>query len=108
MNTIRAIEMKVCRLSGTLSQSRLVSWQSAGGGAHWKKSTTYTNCGGVRQGIVPHDNGTVTSCVSRWKFLSKQSDSLWRTPFRARCKVSCGITAGKRLSDRMVANSKNH
>ena len=75
---------------------------------HWKKSTTYTILRRVcDRGLFRNDNGTVTSCVSKQEFLSKQSEQFVEDTFQGSLpKFLAAFTAGKKLSDRDVEELK--
>jgi len=75
---------------------------------HWKKSTTYTILRRVcDRGLFCNDNGTVTSCVSKMEFLSKQSEQFVEDTFQGSLpRFLAAFTAGKRLSDKDVAELK--
>ena len=75
---------------------------------HWKKSTTYTILRRVcDRGLFRNDNGTVTSCVSKMEFLAKQSEQFVEDTFQGSLpRFLAAFTAGKRLSDKDVAELK--
>ena len=75
---------------------------------HWKKSTTYTILRRVcDRGLFCNENGTVTSCVSKMEFLSKQSERFVEDTFQGSLpRFLAAFTAGKRLSDKDVAELK--
>lgn len=75
---------------------------------HWKKSTTYTILRRVcDRGLFCNENGTVTSCVSKMEFLSKQSEQFVEDTFQGSLpRFLAAFTAGKRLSDKDVAELK--
>ena len=66
----------------------------------WKKSTTYTVlrklCG---RGIFKNENGTVTSCISKEDFYSKQSKQYVEEEFGGSLPAFlAAFTSGKKLS----------
>lgn len=74
----------------------------------WKKSTAYTILRRVcDRGLFRNENGTVTSCVSKTAFLSKQSEQFVEDTFQGSLpRFLTAFTAGKKLSDKDVEELK--
>lgn len=71
---------------------------------NWKKSTTYTILRRVcDRGLFRNENGTVTSCVTKQEFLSKQSERFVEDTFQGSLpRFLTAFTACRKLSDKDV------